>query len=231
MDIENPPSENIAQARRFAAELRRIIEKLVTIDAPASELALGADAAAAFADRLEAEFPKRRSWYEVAETAVAEMGSPDPAAERAEGGFFDRSPIVGLSNPLASPLKLEIASDDKGSFVRGSAVFTAPYEGPPGNVHGGMVAAAFDELLGMAQALSGNAGFTGTLTIKYRSPTPLYEELSFRGWVTRTEGRKIFTEGTCHAGDRLTAEAEGIFITIDRSKFEQLLAERAEKNA
>jgi acyl-coenzyme A thioesterase PaaI-like protein len=228
--VTNLP-DNIVESRRFAAELRRIIERLVTIDAPASELALGADAAAAFADRLEAEFPKRRSWYEVAETAVAEMSDvSDIATDRAAGGFFDRSPIVGLSNPLASPLTLSIAQGDDGGYVHGSANFTAAYEGPPGNVHGGMVAAAFDEVLGMAQALSGNAGFTGTLTIMYRSPTPLYEELTFKGWVTGTERRKIFTKGTCHAGDRLTAEAEGIFITVDRSKFEELLKERADKN-
>jgi acyl-coenzyme A thioesterase PaaI-like protein len=227
--VTNLP-DNIVESRRFAAELRRIIERLVTIDAPASELALGADAAAAFADRLEAEFPKRRSWYEVAEAATAEIDTADIATDRAAGGFFDRSPIVGLSNPLAAPLTLSIAHGDDGPYVSGSANFSAAYEGPPGNVHGGMVAAAFDEVLGMAQALSGNAGFTGTLTIIYRSPTPLYEPLAFKGWVTGTERRKIFTKGTCHAGDRLTAEAEGIFITVDRSKFEELLKERADKN-
>ena len=91
------------------------------------------------------------------------------------------------------------------------------------------LAAAFDEVLGMAQSLSGQAGFTGTLTIRYRSPTPLYEDLRFRAWVDRVEGRKIFTSGTCHAGERLTAEAEGIFISVDRERFEKLLAERQSK--
>ncbi|HYZ93857.1 MAG TPA: PaaI family thioesterase [Actinomycetota bacterium] len=214
------------QARRFAAELRRIIEKLVVVDAPADELALAADAAKGFADRLEEEFPKRRSWYEVAETAVADMVVDGSTESRAERGFFDRSPIVGLSNPLAPPLSLEIAEADGQRFVIGRASYTAAYEGPPGNVHGGMVAAAWDEVLGMAQSLSGQAGFTGTLTIRYRSPTPLFENLEFRAQVDRVEGRKIFTSGTCHAGDRLTSEAEAIFITVDRAKFEQLMRER-----
>jgi acyl-coenzyme A thioesterase PaaI-like protein len=217
-----------SEARRFAAELRRIIEKLVVVDAPAEELALAADTAKAFADRLEVEFPKRRSWYEVAETAIAEMAA-STAESRAERGFFDRSPIVGLSNPLAAPLSLEIAGSDGQPHVIGRAVFSAAYEGPPGNVHGGMVAAAWDEVLGMAQSLSGQAGFTGTLTIRYRSPTPLYEELVFRGWVDRVEGRKIFTSGECHAGDRLTSEAEAIFISVDHARFEALLRERRER--
>ena len=222
--------ENIAELRRFADGLRRIIEKLVLVDAPADELATAADTAAAFADRLDREFPRRRSWYEVAETAVADIADiPGAAESRAAGGFFDRSPIVGLSNPLAAPLSLEIVSDDGKPYVRGRVVFNAAYEGPPGNVHGGMVAAAWDEVLGMAQSLSGQAGFTGTLTVKYRSPTPLYEPLVFKGWVDGIEGRKIFTKGTCHAGDRLTSEAEGIFITVDRAKFEELLRQRQAK--
>jgi acyl-coenzyme A thioesterase PaaI-like protein len=228
--LVNAPSSKITELRRFAATLRRIIERLALVDAPKEELATAADAAAAFADRMDEEFPKRRSWYEAAETAVGEIADiPASAESRAENGFFDRSPIVGLSNPLAAPLQLEMGEENGERYVIGRVVFNAAYEGPPGNVHGGMVAAAWDEVLGMAQSLSGQAGFTGTLTIKYRSPTPLYEELVFKAWVTDVEGRKIFTKGTCHAGDRLTSEAEAIFITVDREKFEQLLAERQAK--
>ena len=223
-------STNISELRRFAAGLRRIIERLALVDAPTDALAIAADAAAAFADRMDEEFPKRRSWYELAETAVGEIADIPAAAEsRAENGFFDRSPIVGLSNPLAAPLALEMGEQNGQRIVVGRVQFNAAYEGPPGNVHGGMVAAAWDEVLGMAQSLSGQAGFTGTLTIRYRSPTPLYEPLVFRAWVDNVEGRKIFTKGTCHAGDRLTSEADAIFVTVDRERFEALLAERQSK--
>ena len=220
----------ISELRRFAAGLRRIIERMALVDAPEEELALAADATEAFADRMDAEFPRRRSWYEAAETAVGEIADiPGSTESRAENGFFDRSPIVGLSNPLAAPLSLEMGEEGGKRIVIGRARFNAAYEGPPGNVHGGMVAAAWDEVLGMAQSLSGNAGFTGTLTIKYRTPTPLYEDLVFRAWVDRVDGRKIFVSGVCQAGERLCSEAEGIFITVDRTKFEQLLAERQAK--
>jgi acyl-coenzyme A thioesterase PaaI-like protein len=220
----------ISELRRFAAGMRRVIERLALVDAPEEELAIAADATEAFADRMDAEFPKRRSWYEAAETAVGEIANvPESAESRAENGFFDRSPIVGLSNPLAAPLSLEMGEEDGKRIVIGRARFNAAYEGPPGNVHGGMVAAAWDEVLGMAQSLSGNAGFTGTLTIRYRTPTPLYDDLVFKAWVDRVEGRKIFVAGVCHAGERLCSEADGIFITVDRTKFEQLLAERQAK--
>ena len=223
-------SSKIAELRRFANGLRRIIERLALVDAPQEELATAADATEAFADRMDAEFPKRRSWYEAAETAVGEISDiPASSESRIENGFFDRSPIVGMSNPLAAPLRLEGAEEDGRKIVIGRVTFNAAYEGPPGNVHGGMVSAAWDEVLGMAQSLSGNAGFTGTLTIRYRTPTPLYEELVFKAWVDRVEGRKIFVSGVCHAGDRLTTEAEGIFITVNREKFEELLEQRRAK--
>jgi len=103
--------------------------------------------------------------------------------------------------------------------VRGRATITSAYEGPPGCVHGGVIAALFDELLGVANITSGVGAMTGTLTIKYRSPTPLYTPLDFAARTTEIDGRKVYTRGTIHAGERLCAEAEGIFIQVDQSRF------------
>jgi acyl-CoA thioesterase FadM len=90
-----------------------------------------------------------------------------------------------------------------------------------------MVAAAFDEALGMAQAMTGQPGMTGTLTVRYRRPTPLHTELHFRARVERVEGRKIFAAGTLHAGEVLCAEAEGVFITVDFERFRAEVERRA----
>ena len=49
------------------------------------------------------------------------------------------------------------------------------------------------------------------------------------GRVTGIEGRKTFTEGTVHAGDRLCAEAEGLFIAIDFAKMVELRRMREER--
>ena len=86
-------------------------------------------------------------------------------------------------------------------------------------MHGGYVAAAFDEVLGFANALSGNPGMTGTLTVRYRRPTPLHTELRFEAHYDRSEGRKIFTSGQLFAGETLCAEAEGLFISVDFERF------------
>src|SRR5258706_87471 len=83
----------------------------------------------------------------------------------------------------------------------------------PGHVHGGIVAAIFDELLGFTQSLSGRQGMTGRLTISYRSPTPLHTELRYESRIESVRGRKIMCTGQLYAGDTLCAEAEGLFIS------------------
>ena len=55
----------------------------------------------------------------------------------------------------------------------GQAWFDCAYEGPPTCVHGGVIAETFDEMLGAANMVAGNPGMTGTLTVRYRKPTPL----------------------------------------------------------
>ncbi len=116
-------------------------------------------------------------------------------------------------------------------MIVAEANFGQAYEGPPGCVHGGYVAASFDEVLGAAQSLSGAPGMTGTLTVRYESPTPLKTDLRFEGRLVGVERRKIFTEGACYAGDRLTATAKGTFIAMLPGQFLDLLAEREARQA
>ena len=139
-------------------------------------------------------------------------GDPDQRAREGTldpGDFFPYSPVVGRLNPISPPVTLRRAD---GGEVHGDAVFRAPFNGPPGSVHGGVLAAVFDELLGCVCVTNGLGGFTGTLTVVYRSTTPLDSPITLRGWHDRSEGRKVFAKGTMYHGDTLCAEAEGIFI-------------------
>jgi len=200
------------EQRRLAAEMRSVIDRLVATQAPEEALRYAADALA----RLAVEFdiyPRGRTYDGFAEAANA---GGDPAA------LFDHSPLIGKANPLAPPIEISV-EDDK---VVGRVTFGAAYEGPPGCVHGGYLAATFDEVLGGAQSLGGRPGMTGTLTVRYRSPTPLHTPLRFEGELERVDGRKNFTVGRCYAGDLVTAEAEGIFISVDLAKMDELRALR-----
>jgi acyl-coenzyme A thioesterase PaaI-like protein len=199
------------QVRRLADAMRTVIEHLVATRAPEGELAAAAGTLEALAASL-AGYPGPTSFEGFAESANA----GDTHA------FFDRSPIIGRSNPLAPPLEFSILD----GRVDGRVRFGSAYEGPPGAVHGGYVAATFDEVLGMAQSISGRPGMTGTLTVRYRRPHPLHTDLRFEAELVGVEGRKIFAAGRSYDGDELLAEAEGIFITVDFSKIAELVARR-----
>jgi acyl-coenzyme A thioesterase PaaI-like protein len=86
-------------------------------------------------------------------------------------------------------------------------------------VHGGYVAGAFDEVLGWACAKSGNPAVTGKLTVRYRHPTPLNVPVEFRAAWPRVAGKRVHVHATLTAGDDVTAEADGLFVLVDRRAF------------
>ena len=180
-------------------------------EAAEEEINAAAEVAEHFTARL-AEAPRGRPLWGFAESSTAGSGR----------AMFDSSPLIGLGNPVAPPLRLAVVDD----HVEGTATFGSAYEGPPGHVHGGIVAAAMDEVLGMTQSLSGSSGMTGTLSIRYRRPTPLHREVRFFGRVERVDGRKIYTTGTLMAGETLCVEAEGLFISVDFERMRQMAADR-----
>lgn len=198
-----------AELRRLGAAARDLVQRIAATEADVDELADLADRMESLADRLGDA--RIRSFHEGFGEA-ANSGDPH--------GFFDHSPLLGVANPLAPPLVIRQVDDR----IEGRVNFGPAYEGPPGCVHGGYIAAAFDELLGAAQSMSGDAGMTGRLTVHYRSPTPLLADLDLVGRFERREGRKIFTSGTIHVDGVLCAEAEALFISVD---FARLMERRA----
>lgn len=207
---ETPPEAKRAALHRLAGAIRETVELMMETELPDEAIA----AAAADIERFNAILaagPRDRPLWGFAERSTS----------GAAAGFYDNSPLSGPGNPLAPPVRLRV----EGSEVLAVARFGLAYEGPPGHVHGGYVAAAFDEVLGMAQSMTGNPGMTGTLTVRYRRPTPLYKELTFQGRVDRVEGRKIFTTATLHDGETLCAEADGLFIAVGQDRFRQLAIE------
>lgn len=125
-----------------------------------------------------------------------------------DSSLFERSPLSGRSNALAAPLSLHF----EGEQVRGHATYGEVYEGPPGLVHGGYVISAFDDLMGVAQAVSGVAGLTGTLEVKLRRGTPLHRRIDYEAGVLEQNGRKVIAWGRSLLDGVVLAEATGIFI-------------------
>ena len=208
--VDTPERDAIG---RLAQGVREIIEGLVAHRAPLAEMDEAAALIEQVADLLGRQTDQRA--YE----SFAEAANADTPYT-----FFDNSPIIGMANPLAPPAELHIEGDK----VVGSVVFGSAYEGPPGHVHGGYLAATFDELLGLAQTLSGQSGMTGTLTIRYRRPTPLHRVISLDAELVKVDGRKVTVVGRSFVEGQLTAESEGIFISLNAERFAQLLTTRQE---
>ena len=194
-----PDREQFAtpQRSRLAEAVRRAIDVVMTVE-DATE-----DQMATAAAQIEAA-----TAVLAGPVAAGTDGLRRTSPNRNHGDYLPRSPIVGESSPLAPPIAWEWVAPR----IVGHVVFGAAYEGPPGYVHGGIIALAFDEMLGMANIASGHPGMTGTLTVRYRRPTPLYLEVDFEAWVVRFEGRRIATRGTLSVDDVVCAECDGLFI-------------------
>jgi acyl-coenzyme A thioesterase PaaI-like protein len=201
---------------RLADSLRQALQHAATSTAPDDTMARAADLIEK-AVRILEPGPHGRDYHGSAEGSVG--GVPH--------GFTSHSPVTGPLNAIASIVSLSSTDTE----VVAEVVYGDAYEGPPGHLHGGFVAAIFDEVLGFAQALSGAPGMTGRLEITYRSPTPLHTPLRVAGRFEKIEGRKIFTTGSIHAGDRLCAEAKGLFISVRPERFGQLDELRQENQA
>lgn len=198
---------------RVGDAVREMIERLVDNRAPDASFEAMALQLETMAQTLR-EFEHGRRYDRFAEASTAGAGPPR--------GHAEYSPLIGRANPIA-PLMTFTMDPPR---INAEVTFGSAYEGPPGSVHGGLVAAAFDEVMGAAQALTGNPGMTGSLTIDYRAPTPLHSPLIITAWADRIEGRKIYVEATLHAGETLCAEGHGLFISVDFAKLAAMMAER-----
>jgi acyl-coenzyme A thioesterase PaaI-like protein len=116
--------------------------------------------------------------------------------------------VAGCSNPLSPGLNMWIEGDQ----AFGTVTFGQAYEGPPGCVHGGYVAAIFDQFLGVAQLAAKQPGMTGTLSVRYHRPTPLHRELKLAAKVETLGGRKTRVGGEISVDGRVTASAQGLFV-------------------
>jgi uncharacterized protein (TIGR00369 family) len=97
-------------------------------------------------------------------------------------------------------------------------IFRMPrrFEGPPGHVHGGIIATILDEAMGKVNRQKGIVALTRHISIDYLQPVPLGVKLLAVGWPVKQEGRKHFHAGEIRALDgSVLARSKGIFVAID----------------
>lgn len=186
---------------RLAQAIRRQVEACVELSAEPEVIRELADRACALAEDLEAVAPGKP--FGLVEAGWTGQGSLD---------YLPFSPIMGRLNPASYGLSIH----PEGERAIGLVTLNETAEGALGLAHGGVLSGIWDEVLAAANAIAQTGGPTGSLTIRYRLPTPLYEPLRFAAWVERIDERKVLVRGECTLGEDVLTEAEGVFIRLRR---------------
>src|SRR5579871_3978451 len=129
-------------------------------------------------------------------------------------GFSDRA-VAGLSNPTS--IDIEVHFED--AEVVAEVVLRKVFEGAPGRAHGGIVAAAFDDVTGYVIGFLREPAFTGELTVRYVAPVPVEERLEMRARLERRDGRKLFITSEAKHGEQVVATCKATYITVDPNRF------------
>jgi uncharacterized protein (TIGR00369 family) len=200
---ERPSPEQVAVRRdavgALGSALRDLVDAAVRTEVPLAELQDVSDSVQQLAARLRVDM----------------RGLQEPAAlDDPESGERWYSPVYGPGNPLAPRLVATHTPDGRAS---GRVTLGKPYEGPPGVVHGGVVATLFDHMLARAVRAAGRGGMTAELTVTYRRPVRLGVPLLVTAKVGDADGRRTTARARIVAEDdpgTTLAEAEGMFVSL-----------------
>ncbi len=127
--------------------------------------------------------------------------------------------VCGRRNPIG--LKLEFDLDKENRRATNVVSFSVEHQGWDGVVHGGIIAAVLDDVMAYAIMTTGNMGITTRMSIAYRKPIGVGEEIHLEGEVVKLTARTAVARGiayTMNGSERvLKAEAEGTYY-LDRPK-------------
>ena len=135
-----------------------------------------------------------------------------PLAHSAQNRCFG----CGPANP--SGLRLEFFLDEDQKIICLPTVGDG-YEGPPGFLHGGIIATLLDEAMSKAVRVRGVTAMTRQMEIDYLKPVHSGTTTRIEGRLVRSEGRKHWTEAkVMDEKHHVLATAKGLFIEVRASR-------------
>ena len=122
--------------------------------------------------------------------------------------YLDHARDIGAYNPCFPEYAITVTGDQ----ATGTARFPLPFEGPPGIVHGGVLALFFDAVVQHHNCDLGIVGKTTGLQVDYRRPAPLLRPLDFEVTRTTTGNRstsraRLFSRDATSGGDTVYCAA------------------------
>ena len=127
--------------------------------------------------------------------------------------------VCGGAN--ANGMQLTFEQDDAAQRIRGRFRIGPQYQGATGYLHGGMIATLLDEVMAKVSRFRKEHAVTADLTVEYRKPVPVADELIVEGWETGSEGRLRSREGEIRtASGVVLARGKAKFVVIDPAQFQ-----------
>jgi len=129
--------------------------------------------------------------------------------------------VCGGAN--AQGMQLTFEQDDAAQRIRGKFRISAQYQGAVGYLHGGMIATLLDEVMAKVSRFFGQEhAVTADLTVEYRRPVPVEDELVVEGWETARSGRTRSREGEIRTVSGVVlARGQATFVVIDPARFQR----------
>jgi len=120
----------------------------------------------------------------------------------------------GPDNPHG--LHLHFTLDSDAHTATAPVHLTRLFEGPPGHIHGGIIATLMDEAMSKLNRLFDVVAMTRHMEVDYLRPAPLHQDLRLVGHHARREGRKLYHRAELLDRDGIVlAQAKGLFIVLD----------------
>lgn len=200
---------DLGDRQAVAAQLRQLASVLVTSDASGADWQQAGDhLAAAVAALAPAAQPESNFARSV--RAAAGVASGDPVAG------LGTHPLGNATSGVYPPLQIHVSGQELSAEVQ----FGPAFEGPPGLVHGGFVAAGFDITLSVLASFTLGASVTRRLELRYHRPTFLDQPLRYEirqvgaaGRLAQLEGRLLDRDG------RVTTKAKAEFASVSSGRF------------
>ncbi len=123
----------------------------------------------------------------------------------------------GTANPQGLHLRFTLDTTHPHHPVATALVnLTELHQGPPGYIHGGIIATLCDEAMSKLNRPLGLLAMTRHMEVDYLRPAPLHTPLTLTARHLRHEGRKLFhtVELQLPSGETL-ARGKGLFVVID----------------
>ncbi len=191
--------------RQVAAQLRDLADRLVTDDLP------------------------DEAWLTVGQhlaVATAALPPDPPGRTRFARDHFELGAGMEDSPSARHPLGLgtsgvypPFSMFHEGEVLVATTAFGPAFEGPPGLVHGGFLAAGFDIMLSAMAHHRLGTSVTRRLTVRYLKPTLLDAPLRYEVQAGEPDGRLLDLTGTLLADGRVTMRASAQFATLSSDRF------------